>query len=246
MYNRNGIFDYYAVDSVIHRLSPIYKVLSVLFMIVFLIFGHSVMDMILINLFIMVMVLFSDISIKIYINNLGVSKAMILVVFIISLVISRNIWIGILWIVKAIDLVIYLSLMTMTSSFNSIVYGVKWLLRPINVVSDVNKIAVNMGLFSKFITILYNENVRIRNSKALRGVMYRDMRIGDRVSSFFKSVVPVYRSSMDKIRAIKESMKVRNYGCFLTRSNYRLNKFGKTDTILLGINVVVLVLIIIY
>lgn len=246
MYNRNSIFDYYSVDSVVHRLNPVYKTLSVLFMVFFLILGHSVVDMILINLFIMVMVLFSDISMMVYFNHLSVSKAIIFFAFVISFVVSGSFWIGILWGIKVIDLIIYLSLITMTSSFNSIVYGVKWLFRPMNGIIDVNKIGVSIGLFSKFITILYNENVRIRNSKELRGVLYRDMKFVDRISSFFKNIMPVYKNSLNRIRMIRMSMSVRNYDCFLNRSNYRLNKFGKTDTIMLGINVVVLILVMIY
>ena len=246
MYNRNGIFDYYAGDSVIYRLSSVYRVISVLFVSIYIVIGSSIIDMLVINFYIMIMVIFSDISMGIYLNNLRVCRWFIVLVIILSLLISRSVVIGGLFGVKVIDFIMYLSLISMTSSFKDIVYGVEVLLRPIDRFMNVSKMAMNMGLFSKFVTILYNEDVRIRNAHELRGVMYREMGYLDKIRYFFSNIVPVWKSSMEKIRKIKMSMRVRNYGCFLRRSNYRLNKFGKTDTIMLGINVVVLVLIIIY
>lgn len=246
MYNRNGIFDYYAGDSVIHKLNPVYKILSLVFMLVFLVMADSAIDVVVVSFFVGVMVIFSDIGISNYVNNLRVSTIFIVLVFIVSLLVSRSFVVGMFNIVKVIDFVIYLSLMTMTSSFNSVVYGVKKLLFIFDKFINVNAIALNIGLLSKFISILYNERVRIINSRELRGVMYRDMRLLDRFSWFVGSIIPIYKNSINKIKKIRMVMKVRNYNYYTSRCNYRLNKFGKTDTILLGINVVVLILVIIY
>ena len=111
---------------------------------------------------------------------------------------------------------------------------------------NVNNFALNVGLFSKFIVILYNERIRIGNSKELRGILYKDMNIWNKIKSFFDTIFLGYRNCINKISKIKIVMKVRNFNSFSTRSNYRLNKFGKIDTILVGINVVILILVIVY
>lgn len=246
MYNRNVIFDYCAVDSIVHRLSSIYKVLSVIFMVIFLIIGNSFIDMVLINLFIIIMVIFSNVSVKCYFNSLMVSKFIVFFVLVVSLIISKSIVIGVLDSLKVIDLIIYLAVITMTSSFVSIVDGIESLFKLFSGKLKVNEIALKIGLGSKFINIFYNEWVRIRKIRELRGCSYKDIKLGLRIIMACSSVVSVYKSSLLKIRQIEKGMEVRNYSCFLVRSNYRLNKFGKTDTIMLGINVVVLILIIIY
>lgn len=91
MYNKNILFDYYNENSIIHRLHPIYKILSVIFMVIFLAMSRSVMDFVIVNLFILVMIMFSDISINVYLNNLRICKMFFLISFIFALVISRKI-----------------------------------------------------------------------------------------------------------------------------------------------------------
>ena len=246
MYNKNVIFDYYVVDSIIHRVNPIVKILSLLFMLIIFVVSNSVMDMIIINLFIFLLIVFSDISVKIYFNNLNALKIFILLVFLLGFIIGKDIIVGIIWGLKVIDLILFLSVIVMTSSFSSIVYGVESFLSPLKNIFNVNNFALNVGLFSKFIVILYNERIRIGNSKELRGILYKDMNIWNKIKSFFDTIFLGYRNCINKISKIKIVMKVRNFNSFSTRSNYRLNKFGKIDTILVGINVVILILVIVY
>lgn len=246
MYNKNVIFDYYVIDSIVHRVNPVVKILSLLFILIVLIISNSTMDMIIINLFVFMLVVFSDISIKIYSQNLNALKIFLLLVFILGFIIGKDIVIGILWGLKVIDLILFLSVIVMTSSFSSIVYGVESFFSPFKNIINVNNFALNVGLFSKFIIILYNERIRISNSKELRGILYKDMNIWNKVKSFFDTIFLGYRNCINKINKIKMIMKVRNYNSFSTRSNYRLNKFGKIDTILVGINVVILILVIVY
>ena len=52
MYNNYSIFEYYSVSSKIHKLSSIYKIFSLIILIVALLLSNSFIDIMVINLYI--------------------------------------------------------------------------------------------------------------------------------------------------------------------------------------------------
>ncbi len=245
MYNKNSIFDYYDSNSIIHRLNPVYKIISILFLLLYIFLSSSIIDYIILSFLIFIVVSFSDISIRVYLSDIKYFYIVMIFLFVIGMF-KFNLIVGIIFVIKFIYLYLYMSTMTMSSSFNSIVYGFERILKPLHKIIDVSYLALRIGLIIKFISIMYNESIRIRNSRMLRGVIFSDMKFIDRVNNGIYNIVPVFNSSIDKIKKIENVMRVRNYGVYDVRNNYRLNKFGKTDTILLGINMVILIIIFIY
>lgn len=246
MENRYDVFDYCLINSRIHNLNFVYKILSIILVLICLIMADSVIDIIVINFFLFIIMLWSNVRIRLYIRNLNSIKIILLLVFLVFSFIYLNVFVGILWCIKVMDIVIYLSIIMMTTTLNDVVYGLERLLRPIKGFVNVSDISLKMGMYMKFITILYSEGERIKNSKKLRGVRFKDISFIDKIDYLINGIVPVYRSAIDRLERLKNVMYVRNYGVSLNRCNYRLNKWGKTDTILLVINVVIILVIGIY
>lgn len=246
MRDRYSIFDYYLVESDIHKLNSSCKILSMLLVIFGVVMADSVIDMVVINLFLFLMMIWSNISFRFWGKNLFLFKEFIVFVCLVFGLLYWNVYVGVIWCIKILDIIIYVSLIAMTTSFSDMVYGIERVISPLRFFCDIKKLALNLGMSVKVISFLYSENDRINNSKMLRGVRDSDMKFSDRFWSFVSNVSVVFREALNKAGRFSDAMYLKNYGINRVRSNYRLNKWGKTDTILLVINVVVIIVAFIY
>lgn len=246
MFDRNNIFDYYLIDSHIHKLNYTYKMLSVILLFFCIVIADSFVDMLVINFFIFVVMLYSNVSIRMYLNNLVMFKFILVLIFLIFSLIYFDWFVGLIWMVKIFDIIMYISIITMTTAFGNIVYGIYGILRPLKKYININESALKIGLAIKFVNFLYTENHKVCRSKMLRGVRFRDMNIFDRIKTVVVGIKPAYKLALKKTMEMERIMIVKNYGISLSRCNYRLNKWGKTDTILLVINVLLVIITFIY
>lgn len=246
MRNRFSIFDYYMVDSDIHRLGSFSKILSILLVIFCIVIADSVVDVFVIGCFIFLVMLWSNISFRFLIKNFSLFKFFIVFVVLVVSLLFFNIYIGVLWGIKVFLVFLYVSIVTMTTTLVDIIYGFERVLSIFSGFINVKSVALRLGLGFKFLSLLYSESDRINRSRMLRGVSYSDMGIGDRIKYFGRDIDCVFRNSYYEVLKINDAMYLENYGISGTRCNYRLNKWKKTDTILLVINVVVMIVTFIY
>ena len=246
MKDKYNIFDYYLASSHIHNLSSIYKLLSIILLIIALINTNNYIDIGVITLYIFVVMLWSNISIRLYISNLLIFKLPIILIFVLVSIISLNIFTGLLWLIKIIDLILYLIIITITTSLNDVVNGVYRIFKPFKRILDVNEIALMFGVCFKFFNIYYSEFNRVKISKKLRGVKFNDMSFFDRLDFAINGIKPIFNLTLQKLDKIKNNMYIKGYGISKAVSDYRLNKWRKTDTILLVINLVLIIVAFIY
>ena len=69
MKNRFNIFDYYKVDSDIHKLSSVSKILSILLIIFCIVIADSFVDVFIVTFFIFIVMLWSNVSFRFLIKN---------------------------------------------------------------------------------------------------------------------------------------------------------------------------------
>ena len=134
----------------------------------------------------------------------------------------------------------------MTTSYYNLVLGVRALFKPFGFLVNVNRIAVYCGCFLKFISVMYSERERIERSKWLRGVKFEDMKFVDRIDSLLNEIVIIFKFSFIKVDKFKNNLYLNKFGVDNLKYNYRLNKWGKTDTILLIMNVLLLFVVFVY
>lgn len=233
-------------NSNIHSLNYVNKIISLLFMIIFVLFSNSGMDMFMINLLLFVVVLWSNISIRTLIDNLSFFGIFIFIfLFIVSLV-SLNVELGMFLTLKIIDILICFSLVGMTTSYYGLVKGLRFLLKPLGLLFNVNIIAMNLAGFLKIMSVIYSERKRIDTSKRIRGIKVDRMGFIDRIDFIINEFTIVIKYSIDRIDKLKNSLYLNKYGVDSLKHNYRLNKWIKTDTILLIVNVLMLFIILVY
>lgn len=246
MSDRYNVFDYCLINSHVHNLNSAYKILSIILFGFGVVIANSIIDMVVLNFFLLVVMIWSNVSIRLYFKGVFVFKGVLFSVFLIFSLIYLDIFVGLIWCLKLIDVILYISIITMTTSFYNIVYGVEKLLCCFKRFIDVREISLKIGLGLIFFRVLYGEYNRVKVSKWLRGVRFENMGFIDKLDSLVNGFVPVYYMALRRLSSFCNNMYVRGYGICLNTSNYRLNKWGKTDTIMLVINVMVNVIIFIY
>ncbi|MEE3344090.1 MAG: hypothetical protein VZS44_08390 [Bacilli bacterium] len=239
-------YDIKKTNSRIHGLSSVYKVLSVLFMIIFIILSCSKMDVFMINLLLLVIIAWTNIKLKIFLKVLLMFWWLLLFVFLLLSLIYLDFFVGLIWVVKLIDLLLYLSIIGFTTSYYDLYLGTDLIVRQIVFIGDSKNITYKIIDFIKIISIMYGEKVRIENSKKLRGVGYYSFGIIDGVYMFFSDLFMTIKFSYNKLNKLKNNMVVNKGEVNSLKYKYLLNKWKKTDTILLIINFLMIFIILIY
>ncbi len=246
MQNNYSFFEYYSISSMVHRLSSIYKISSLIILVISLFFCESVVDLVVVNLYIFVMMLWSNISFRLYLSNLRIFRFILLFVLVLVSLFSWNVINGLIWTLKAFDIIIYLMIITITTSLNDMVNGIYRLLKPFKRFIDINEESLDLALNFKFFGICYAEYNRIKLSKKLRGVRVIDMSFIDKLKNVVSCIKPVLKKSVEKLSILKNNMYIKNYGVSNYISDYRLNKWKKTDTMLLVVTIMMMVVTFIY
>ena len=81
---------YYERDSVVHKLSPVFKIISLLIMIVSIFFIDSYKDIIMLTSYLILMMIYSDINILTYLRNIYSIKIFLVFILIIDLIFIKN------------------------------------------------------------------------------------------------------------------------------------------------------------
>ena len=242
MFNKT-IGNYYLKDSIIHKLNPTFKIISLLLTIITILLANNIIDYIILFIFILTLILLSKIEIKIYLKNIYTLKIFIIFIITINLIFQIDFLSTICMILKLIYLVILSAILTFTTSPMEITHGLERTLRVFNKVLSVNNIALSITLALRFIPMITMQAERIIKAATLRGIDYNE-NIKSKIKAISMLFVPMIYLSLKKADDLADIMEVRLYNYGLSRTNYRTNKKTKNDIILLILNVVVLIIVI--
>jgi len=243
MFNKYTIGNYYLKDSIIHKLNPIFKIISLILSIITVMLANSLMDFILLLIFIILLIIFSKIEINLYLRNIYTLRIFIIFIIIINLIFSVDIIFTLYMILKIIYLVILSAILTLTTPPTEITYGLEKVLCIFNKILPVNNIALSLTLALRFIPMITMQSERIIKAQALRGVDFNES-IKEKIKAISNLFIPMLNLSLRQADNLADIMEVRLYNYGISRTNYRLNKWKITDIILLILNIVVLIIVI--
>lgn len=235
---------YYNRDSIIHRLSPVFKIISLLIMIVSIFFIDSYIDILMLTCYIILMMIYSDIEVKIYLKNIYSIK--IFIVFIVIIDLIFNIRSVIFDVYKLVFIIIYSSALTYTTSTSEITSGIERILSPFTKYIPVNDVAMIITLTIRYIPTLTMEADRIIKAQKLRGINFDTKNIKEKISSLVGVFIPMFILSLKKSENLGDIMDLRLYNFGKSRTNLRTNKWKKKDSLLLVLNIIILSIVIFY
>ena len=237
---------YYARDSVVHKLNPLFKTISLIIMIIAIFFINSYKDIIILTSYLILMIVYSDIDIITYLKNIYSIKIFLLFILIIDLIFGSNINNIIFDLYKLIFIIIYSSALTYTTSTSEITYAVERLLKPFNNTIPVNDIAMIITLTLRYIPTLTMESDRIIKAQKMRGINFDSKNIKTKITSLVGVFIPMFILSLKKSESTADIMDIRLYNYGKSRTNLRTNTWKKIDTLLLILNILILIIVIFY
>lgn len=246
MFNNITFGKYYNKISVIHRLSPIFKIISLFIMIGSIFFIDSYIDILMLTCYLVLMMIYSNISIITYLKNIYSIKIFLIFIFIIDLIFYSSISNIIFDLYKLIFIIIYSSALTYTTSTSEITYGIEKILKPLSNYIPVNDISMIITLTIRYIPTLTMESSRIIKSQKLRGIDFDSKNIRVKISSLVGVFIPMFILSLKKSESLGDIMDLRLYNYGKSRTNLRTNSWRKIDSILLFLNIVILGIVIFY
>lgn len=234
---------YILMDTVIHKLNPVFKIISLILMLVTLAFTNSYIDILMLGGYLLLCIVYSDISIKVYLENLINVKILFIIVLIIDLIIFRGINTIIFDIFRLIFIVIYLSIISYTTALTEITYGISTLLKPFNKIIPTNDISLISMLTIRYIPIFTYEYNKINK---VRGINYSKKDIKNKLKYKYKIFKRANKLTLNKIRSLIDIMDIRLYNYGKSRTNYRYNKWTNKNSLLLVLNILILIIVISY
>lgn len=246
MFNDITFGRYYNYNSIIHRLSPVFKLISLMIMIVGIFFIDSYIDILMFSLYLVLVMVYSDIGIITYLKNIYSIKIFLLFIFIIDLIFNSNINNIVFDLYKLIFIIIYSSAVSYTTSTSEITYGIERILKVFNNYIPVNDIAMIITLTIRYIPTLTMEADRIIKAQKMRGIDFDSKNIKNKISSLVGVFIPMFILSLKKSESLGDIMDLRLYNYGKSRTNYRTNSWKKIDSLLLILNIIILIIVIFY
>lgn len=246
MFNDVCFGRYILGDSIIHRLNPIFKVLSVIVMIISIFFVDSYDDILMLFFYLILTIMYSDIGILVYYRNVYGIRMFLLFILVIDIIFFEGISKIVFDLFKLIFIVIYASILTYTTKMMDIVYAISWLGKPISKVIPTLDISMIVVLTIRYIPSLIGEVSRMIRAQKMRGLDIESKGIIERLAIISKMLIPMFVLSIKRALDSADIMDLRLYNYGKSRSSYRVFKWGYIDTLLFVLNILILIVVIIY
>ncbi len=245
MLNKIMIGRYYPVNSQVHKMNPLAKIICILLFVVMIFFTYDIKFNIVISILVILMLLNTKVPIKIYFKTILSIKWLLLFIFIINLILGFNLQVTIITVLRLVYIVLYTSILTLTTPPTEITYGLEKFFSPLRLIGiPVNKMALSISLALRFIPTIIDQGNKIIKSQASRGIDYYNSNLQGKILALKSLIIPIFVLSIKRADDLADAMEVRLYNINNKRTNFRQNRWGLYDTFLVIIHLSLFILIV--
>ena len=245
MLNKIMIGRYYPVNSQVHKMNPLAKIICILLFIVMIFFTYDIRFNVIISVLLILMLLNTKVPMKIYIKTILSIKWLLLFILIINLILRTNLQVTIITALRLVYIVLYTSILTLTTPPTEITYGLEKFFSPLRLIGiPVNKMALSISLALRFIPTIIDQGNKIIKSQASRGIDYYNSNLQGKILAIKSLIIPIFVLSIKKADDLSDAMEVRLYNINDKRNNFRQNRWGLYDTFLVLMHLALFILIV--
>ena len=222
------IGQYYPAESRIHRLDPRVKIVCTLLFLVSLFIQNSLPGYVIATVFLGAVIRLSKVPLKYILKGLKPVVILLLFTLLMNLFLTKGgavlvrFWIfeitesglrtSVFMAVRLMYLVTGSSIMTFTTSPNSLTDGMEKLLHPLNRLRvPVHEVAMMMSIALRFIPILLEETDKIMKAQMARGADFESGNIIQRAKAMVPILVPLFVSAFRRANDLALAMEARCY-----------------------------------
>lgn len=230
---------FYPVNSSIHRLNPVIKLIC-LFMILIPMTGSMDIKLHIVIFFFIIMLMYtSNVPMKFYFNMLyGLRYIYIILLFLLA---SKGLSLeqAVVIFIKISTFIEYLSLIFYTTSPSELKYGIEKTLNPFNLFNfNLGRLSNKIVGIINFFPLLFTTEHEVLKSAAARGLDYYHSDILAKINVVLSSFKNTLRLTFEKIHNIKFASELRMYSVTKFRTNLRTNKVGFFDIMLILVHLI--------
>lgn len=222
------IGQYYPAESRIHRLDPRVKIICTLLFLVSLFIQNNLAGYAAATLFLGIVIHMSKVPLKYIVKGLKPVVILLLFTVAMNLFLTRggetlvHFWIftitenglriSVFMAVRLMYLVAGSSIMTFTTTPNSLTDGIEKLLHPLNKIHvPVHEVAMMMSIALRFIPILLEETDKIMKAQTARGADFESGNLIQRAKAMIPILVPLFVSAFRRANDLAMAMEARCY-----------------------------------
>ena len=238
MLNEIWLGRYYSENSKIHQMNPISKIISFLLIILLIFTSFDIMLIVPISV-LLITIFMAKIPKRIYLETINNIKIILIIIFLIFLIFGfLN---SLIFTIKLIIIILFLTILTLTTPTTEIIYGLEKTLYPLNKFKiKSNILALNIGLFLKFIPCFIDARNNILKTELSRGINYKK-NLKNYIKAMSNMLKPAFTIAKKNHNNIKNSMYMRLYSIDKKRCNFRMNKWKIFDTLVIVILILLLI-----
>lgn len=222
------IGQYYPSQSLIHRLDPRVKIVCTLLFLISLFVQNSLLGYVIATIFLAAVIKISRVPFKFIVKGLKTIVILLMFTVVMNLFLTKGgeelVHIGFIHIyekglrtcvfmaIRLIYLIIGSSLMTLTTTPNSLTDGIEKLLHPLNKLHcPVHEVAMMMSIALRFIPILLEETDKIMKAQIARGADLESGNLIQRTKAMVPILVPLFVSAFRRANDLAMAMEARCY-----------------------------------
>lgn len=249
-------------DSILHRMDPRSKLITVFLFVIVVFIANNAVTYGVLAAYTFIMVGLSKVPIRFLYGGLKPVFLLVIFTFLLHIFMTKEGdvifelgWLkiyeeglrqGIFISLRFLLLILITSLLTLTTTPIEITDGLETLLNPLKKYKfPVHELALMMSISLRFIPTLMQETDKIMKAQTARGVEYNSGPIKERIKAIVPLLIPLFISSFKRAEELAVAMEARGYKGGEGRTKYRQLTWGGPDTMMLLFLAAVTVLLIV-
>ncbi len=218
---------YYQTESVIHKLDPRVKLTATICFIISLFVVKSWVGYLLAAVFLITMIKLSRVPFKFMVKGMKAIVFILLITVVFNLFLTPgetlvSVWklritregvqIAVMMAVRLSFLIVGSSVMTLTTTPNSLTDGMEKMMRPLKLFKvPVHEVAMMMSIALRFIPILLEETDKIMKAQIARGADFESGNLVKKAKAMVPLLVPLFISAFRRANDLAMAMEARCY-----------------------------------
>ncbi len=245
LYDKLTIGKYVDNDSLINRLDPRTKIISVIALSMAVFSLKNLRAFLVFAVFLLIVILLARLPLKFVIAGLAPISWIIFITFVFHLfftggkvilpvgylkITDEGLHLALFVTLRLVFLMLAASVLTLTTSPGKLSMGLEYMLSPLKFVGIPSaKIALMMSLAMRFVPILFMEADRIMKAQKSRGAGFSRGSIALRVRSFVSVLVPLLAGAFRRAEELDTAMRSRGYDADKPRTSIYSMKWSACD-----------------
>lgn len=244
MLNNLGVSLYYPINTKIHKLNPLIKIICLIVFLTCLFINKNIYISLMCLFTLVILIEYSKLPLSIYYKVLLGLKYILLFIIIIYLLLDYSIVNILIICLRLYIIVLYTTFITMTTSQYDMTRGIEMFLFPISLLGiSINKISLLLTLALRYIPTIFMQVDKIMKSQKSRGIDFNEYELNKKFFSLKTIVLPIFILTLKRADQVADVLQLKLYDLNKRRTHVKKYKITLMDILYMIIHILILLII---